>query len=102
MARDFSIRLNRNWEDQLEEMAEPLLEHAGEIIRDDARVNARSISRDTDAIVSTEVERDAEGSYVDVGYDKTNPGFVLWWHEIGTSKFPPRPHLRPAAARKVI
>jgi hypothetical protein len=37
-----------------------------------------------------------------VGYDKRNPGFVLWWHEVGTSKIPPSPHLRPAAARKVI
>jgi hypothetical protein len=97
---DFSFR--HGWERELENQADDLLVEAGEKVRDGARANAGSISRDTDAIVSTEVENDSEGPYVDVGYDKNNPGFVLWWHEVGTSKFPPHPHLRPAAARKVV
>ena len=96
------INFFRNWESIVEDMADDLLEEAGEKVRDQARSNARAISNDTDAIVSTEVESDHEGHYVDVGYDKNNPGFVLWWHEVGTSQFPPRPHLRPAAARKVV
>jgi len=83
-------------------MADDLLEEAGEKVRDIARSNAASISRDTDAIVSTEIDEDDEGRFVDVGYEKTNPGFVLWWHEVGTSQYPPTPHLRPAAARKVV
>ena len=102
MARDYDLRLKRNWRDLVEDMTEGLLEEAADIVRDQARANARSISRDTDAIVSTPVDHDSEGPFTDVGYDKTNPGFVLWWHEVGTSQFPPSPHLRPAAARKVI
>lgn len=68
---------------------------AADEIRDRARVNADGISTHTDAIIS-EVGVDSEGVYADIGYDKTNPGFVLWWHEVGTRDFPPRPHLRPA------
>jgi hypothetical protein len=100
--RDFDFRLKRNWRDLVEDMTDDLLEEAGEAVRDQARVNASSISNDTDAIVSNDVESDSEGHYVDVGYDKHHPGFTLWWQEVGTSKFPPQPHLRPAAARKVI
>lgn len=102
MAREYDIQLKHNWRELVEGMTEDLLEEAGEIVRDHARSNASGISRDTDAIVSTEVDEDDEGPFVDVGYDKTNPGFVLWWHEVGTSQFPPSPHLRPAAARKVV
>jgi hypothetical protein len=97
---DFSFR--HGWERELEHEADELLVEAGEKVRDGARANAREISNDTDAIVSTGVSTDSEGPYVDVGYDKNNPGFVLWWHEVGTSQFPPSPHLRPAAARKVV
>jgi hypothetical protein len=99
---EFDISFRHGWEADLEELADDLLVEAGEKVRDGARANARSISPDTDAIVSTDVDADTESHYVDVGYDKTNPGFVLWWHEVGTSQFPPSPHLRPAAARKVI
>jgi hypothetical protein len=99
---EFDFHFRSNWEREVEDMADDLLVEAGEKVRDQARSNARIISRDTDAIVSTDVDKDTEGSYVDVGYEKTDPGFVLWWHEVGTSKIPPSPHLRPAAARKVI
>jgi len=96
------LKLRRGWESEIEDMMEPLLEEVGEIVRDKARQNVGSFSRDEEAIVSTKVERDSEGPYVDVGYDRHHPGFVLWWHEVGTSVFPPRPHLRPAASMKVI
>jgi hypothetical protein len=98
----FDFHFRHGWERDLESEADDLLVEAGEKVRDGARANARSISRDTDAIVSTDVGSDAESHYVDVGYDKNNPGFILWWHEVGTSQIPPSPHLRPAAARKVV
>lgn len=72
-------------------------------VRDKARENARPIAPDrVEAIVSTGAQRDADGVYADIGYDKSHPGFVLWWHEFGTRLFPARPHLRPAAASRVI
>lgn len=64
-------------------------------VRDRARVNATPISHNADAIIAVPGE-DAQGVFVDVGYDKTHPGFVLWWHEVGTRNHPARPHLRPA------
>lgn len=77
------------------EMAKDYIADLGEQVRDRARVNARGISDKTDAIVSVPGE-DADGVYARIGYDKHHPGFVLWWHEVGTVNHPPRPHLRPA------
>lgn len=84
---------------ELERAAETraLAERAAEGVRDRARRNARPISRDlSEAIVSTEAGEDAEGVFADVGYDRNAPGFVLWWHEVGTKHYPATPHLRPA------
>ena len=64
-------------------------------VRDRARANAQVITSKTDAIVS-KPGLDAEGVYTDVGYNKHHPGFFLWWHEVGTVRDAPRPHLRPA------
>lgn len=76
---------------------EEVLRATGGEIRDRARRNAAPISqRLADSIETSDVERDAEGPYIDVGYDKTKPGWVLWFHEVGTSHHPARPHLRPA------
>lgn len=75
-----------------------VLRVAGDKVRDRARDNARDISADlADAIWTSEPQEDIiEGAYIDVGYKRNHPGFVLWWHEIGTIDFPARPHLRPA------
>ena len=64
-------------------------------VRDQARTNARVITSKTDALVSRP-GLDTEGVYTDVGYNKHHPGFFLWWHEVGTARDAPRPHLRPA------
>lgn len=88
-----------------------LFEKAGKRIRDQARANANSIgsgavrrdsrgrfiagSRRSDAI-DTDLGRDSKGLYVDVGYNKHHPGFVLWWAEVGSRHQSPSPHLRPA------
>jgi nucleotidyltransferase/DNA polymerase involved in DNA repair len=96
------LRLVHNWRELLEDEADELLDEVGTRVRDRARRNARSIDPDDVDAIATDKGIDAEGHYVDVGYDKHHRGFPLWWHEVGTSQFPPRPHLRPAAAEKVI
>ncbi len=66
-------------------------------VRERARVKAGEIDGQLAfAIVEADVERDADGIHIDVGYDKRKPGFVLWWHEFGTRDFLATPHLRPA------
>lgn len=102
---DISLRLNARAIRDLERSPEAaeVVELAAERIRDKARTNARSIAPErTDGIVATPADEDATGVYADVGYDKTLPGFVLWWHEVGTRDYPARPHLRPAAGQRVI
>ena len=74
----------------------------GREVRDRARENARALglaghrTQDPENAIIAVPGRDAEGPYVDVGYDKTHPGFYLWWWEVGTKYNPARPHLRPA------
>ncbi len=66
-------------------------------VRERARVKAGEIDGQLAfAIVESDVVRDADGIHVDVGYDKRKPGFVLFWHEVGTRDYPATPHLRPA------
>ena len=77
------------------ELGPKITELAGRQVRDKARQNARSITSDVE-VIEMEQGRDSEGFYVDVGYLKNHPNFTLWFHEVGTSKFPARPHLRPA------
>lgn len=67
----------------------------GREVRDRARANASGITDKTDAIISVPGE-DSEGLFNDVGYSKHHPGFFLWWWEVGTTRHPPTPHLRPA------
>ena len=70
---------------------------AGDRVRDQARRNAAPISqRLADAIWTDEPAEDGESAYVDVGYNRERPGWVLWFHEVGTINHPARPHLRPA------
>ena len=66
-------------------------------VRDRARANATPIStRLASAIWTDDVGTDKLGTYIDVGYNKAQPGWVLWFHEFGTIKVPAQPHLRPA------
>jgi len=103
MPREFDFRFNPGWRNGLDSDVDDLLEEVGTRVRDNARSNARAIDEDdVEAIETSEVGSDSEGEFIDVGYDRHHPGFVLWWHEVGTSKYPPRPHLRPAAAKRVI
>ncbi len=67
----------------------------------DVRERAREKAGEIDgqlafAIVEAAPVVDADGMHIDVGYDRTKPGFVLWWHEVGTRDYPATPHLRPA------
>ena len=73
-----------------------LFEAAGKRIRDQARSNAGSISATRANAIDTDLDRDSEGLYIDVGYNKHHPGFVLWWAEVGSRHQSPSPHLRPA------
>ncbi len=101
MATDFSFRRGA-----LEELAgsmatADMLSDVADSIKDTARVNAQSIdTRLAKAIDTSGPQRDAEGTYVDVGYNENHPGFVLWWHEVGTVDFPAKPHLRPAVTQR--
>lgn len=74
-----------------------LREYAVEV-RERARAKAGDISPTLPfAIVEAAPAIDPEeGIHVDIGYDKRKPGFVLWWHEVGTQDYPASPHLRPA------
>ena len=89
-------------------MVEAILDEYGKHVRTRARDLAKPITSGAgrgaggrftlgmvQAIVA-EMSEDESGLFVDVGYDKKHRGFVLWWHEVGTSKFPASPHLRPA------
>ena len=69
---------------------------AADSIRDRARANAAVIQPGHEDAIVSEVNVDSKGVYADIGYDKTNPGFVLWWAEVGTINQPAQPHLRPA------
>jgi hypothetical protein len=63
-------------------------------MRDEARVPASEITSKTGAI-EVESGADEQGVYADLGYLRNHPGFFLWWHEVGTQRHPPTPHLRP-------
>jgi len=102
MAEGF--RFNERSMRELETSAEveDLIEEVAEIVADKAVSNARAAGLNGGALTSTPASEDADGVYADVGYDRHHPDFVDWFHEVGTSKFPPSPHLRPAASRRVI
>lgn len=73
------------------------LNEAAEGVQDRARRAARAVSSDlVDAIVATPAEVGPTGPEAKIGYDKSKPGFVLWWHEVGNRNHPATPHLRPA------
>jgi len=78
-----------------------LIAKVGINVRDTARQNARVITSKTDALIS-KPGMDTESVYTDVGYNKDHPGFFLWWHEVGTSKNAPTPHLRPALGEAAL
>ena len=78
-------------------MRDMLDEVAGRV-RDTARANAAAYypaSRRVQSIVS-EAGVDGQSAFADVGYNRDDSGFVLWFSEVGTVKMSPRPHLRAA------
>lgn len=75
-----------------------MLEEVATAVRDRARLNASAYypaSRRVQAIIA-ETGTDSQSAYADVGYDRDQGGFVLWFSEVGTAKMAPRPHLRAA------
>lgn len=72
------------------------LEAAADGVRDRARVSAAPISARLAAALDTESGEDTESQFVDVGYNKRKPGWVLWFAEVGTTNQRAQPHLRPA------
>lgn len=94
-----SVRMFPGALDRLARSAEvaDMLEEAGEHIAKRARSNASVIAGpDRTEAIQHEMGDDDEGVFVDVGYKKHHKGFVLWWHEVGTTLKPATPHLRPA------
>lgn len=90
-------------DDALAELAsgEPMrefIEGVGNKVRNNARANVKGHYPATrrDRAIVTESGTDEQSAYADVGYDKTQPGFVLFYSEVGTSTMSPRPHLRAA------
>lgn len=75
-----------------------MLHRAGNAVRDQARANVKSYYPSTMRYkaIWTESGVDAKSAYADVGYDRSQPGFVLFYSEVGTSLMSPRPHLRAA------
>lgn len=96
MARNFDF--NRRALDELVRRGDVRDEVArvGLQVRNRARRNASGISRSLSEAIEVETGTDEKGAYADVGYLKSAPGFVLWWHEVGTVNYPATPHLRPA------
>lgn len=72
----------------------------GSRVRDEARKSAPF--RKYAGAITTELGADSIGPFVDVGYAKSHPGFVLWWWEVGTRNHGARPHLRPALRPNLI
>lgn len=81
-----------------------MLDDVATQVRNRARDNASGYyapSRRISAII-TESGTDRQGAFADVGYDRTHPGFVLFFSEVGTSRMSPRPHLRAAVEQTRI
>lgn len=67
----------------------------GEDMRDASRRNfqAQTTTRTGQGAEGIEVEK--RGDAVDIGWS-SRPGLHGWFHELGTYKDPPKPHMRPA------
>lgn len=80
------------------EAMQNMLHKAGNAVRDQARANVKSYYPSTrrEKAIWTDSGVDAKSAYADVGYDRTQPGWVLFYSEVGTSLMSPRPHLRAA------
>lgn len=95
---DVDLRLDRRAIESLNRTSEARaeLQRQATEIRGRARQNAAAIDPTLASAIETDSGVDEDGAWADIGYDEHNPGFVLWWHEVGTVDFPARPHLRPA------
>jgi HK97 gp10 family phage protein len=70
------------------------LESVGRQVADRARAAAPKATGAGAASISHEVATDSDGTHVRVSWD--NDHFYLIFSELGTSKMPARPFLRPA------
>lgn len=78
--------------------AQAIFTRSAKAIRDQARANATSIDPVRTGALAYEVGEDEQGLFADIGYSKSHPGWVLWFHEVGTVNHPASPHLRPAVS----
>lgn len=96
MAADFEFDRAALAELARSESVRRLLDREALAIRGRARANAADISSELADAIDVESGDDADGPFADIGYRRDRPGFVLWWHEVGTVNYPATPHLRPA------
>lgn len=78
--------------------AKRILDKLGEEIADDATATAPRDTGAGAASIRHEVDADADGAYVRVSWDRDH--FYMFFHEVGTSRLPARPFLRPAAKKR--
>lgn len=78
--------------------AKRILETLGEQIAEDAADAAPKESGEGAASIRHEVGEDADGAYVRISWDRDH--FYMFFHEVGTSRMPARPFLRPAATKR--
>lgn len=78
--------------------AKAVLNDLGEQIARDAAANAPKDSGGGARSIRHEVDEDAEGALVRVSWDRDH--FYMFFHEVGTSRLPARPFLRPAATKR--
>ena len=95
-----SVRLNRAAIDAWAKSddAKKLLDALGEGIAGDAADAAPRRSGALAESITHEVGVDSDGAYVRVSWDKAH--FYGLFVELGTSKMPARPFLRPAAEKR--
>jgi HK97 gp10 family phage protein len=95
-----SVRLNRAaieaWAGS--DDAKRILDKLGEAIADDAAAAAPRRSGEGAESIHHVVGEDKDGAYVRVSWAKSR--FYMFFHEVGTSKMPARPFLRPAAEKR--
>lgn len=77
--------------------AKRILAALGEQVANDAKANAPRESGAGAESIHHEIGEDAEGAYVRVSWDSDH--FYMFFHEVGTSRMPARPFLRPAVTK---
>ncbi len=78
--------------------AQRVLDGLGEAIAADAKDAAPRDSGAGAESIHHELGVDSDGAYVRVSWDRNH--FYMFFSEVGTSKMPARPFLRPAAQKR--